>query len=74
MNDLFEDDLLRSTVIGPTVDHDYEGESIRRKYRSVLGMTRFGPIPKYYGQPVVIGAFSIITQNVEVMKCVARHS
>jgi len=38
-----------------------------------LVLARFGPIPKYYGQPVVIGAFSIITQNVRD-ECVARHS
>ena len=38
-----------------------------------LVLARFGPIPKYYGQPVVIGAFSIITQNVRTdeMRCEA---
>ena len=56
------------------VDHDCESGSIRRRYRSVFGIGRgFGPIPKYYGQPVVIGAFSIITQNVrsDEMRCEA---
>ena len=39
-----------------------------------LGMRAVsGLIPKYYGHPVVIGAFSIITQNVrsDEMRCEA---
>lgn len=40
-----------------------------------LGMRAVsGLIPKYYGHPVVIGAFSIITLTFEGMKCVARRS
>jgi len=36
-------------------------------------LARFRPIPKYYGQPVVIGAFSIITRSVrcDEMRCEA---